>query len=164
MMPPLLRLYGDWATKTITERYISSLVSAAAPAIRIALSLATVWTLAGGMDKPRLKTAALFGATGGFLTACELSPLLASSSGGGDGDVSPFASFAMNLLTFTSVLVGMAIGSLLPRVFMGVSLGVVSALIAVGVADVAGVVGLGQLDFPMLAAVLAVVAGGISCR
>ena len=147
MIPPLLRLYGDWATKTVTDRYISSLVSDAAPAIRIALSLATVWTLAGGMDKPRLKTAALFGATGGFLTACELSPMLASSSG---GDVSPFASFAMNLLTFTSVLVGMAIGSLLPRVFMGVSLGVVSALIAVGVADVAGAVGLGQLGFPML--------------
>eukprot|EP00804_Cyclotella_cryptica_P006003 CCRYP_000253-RC/>CCRYP_000253-RC protein AED:0.05 eAED:0.05 QI:240/1/1/1/1/1/9/998/2010 len=162
MMPPLLRLYGDWATKTITDRYISSLLSAASPAIRLALSLATAWTLAGGMDKPRLKTALLFGATCGFLTACELGPLLASSSGG--GDVAPFDSFALNLLTFTSVLVGMASGSLLPRVVMGVSLGVVSGLLVVGVVDMAGTFGVGQLGFPMLASVLAVVAGGISCR
>lgn len=164
MTPPLLRLYGDWATKTITDRYISSLLSAAAPAIRIVLSLATAWTLAGGMDKPRLKTAVLFGATCGFLTACELSPLLAASSDSGDGDVAPSASFALNLLTFTSILVGMAVGSLLPRVVMGVSLGVVSALIAIAVADVTRVVGVGQMGFPMLAAVLAVLAAGISCR
>ena len=177
---PLLRLYGDWATKTLTETYVSSLISTLSPLLRLVVGLVAIWAVAGMNDKPRLNTALLFGVTCGFLTGVELSSLLDasgsptdvvhSSSGVSDSggqwseyvststSVAPFASVALNILALTAFLVGMATGSLLPRLFGGFSLGGVAGLLICGLA------GTMSGGFPVVAGGLALVFGGVSCR
>jgi H+/Cl- antiporter ClcA len=129
------------------------------------------------MDQPRFKTALLFGITVGFLTIVELAPFLVSvsspqdsitSNGNGGGyneyrvkssHTAPFADVALHILTFTALLVGMATGSLLPRLLMGVSLGSVVSLVLMSVLGS----GFG-VAFPVVCGLCALVAGGISCR
>ena len=108
-----------------------------------------------------------------------------SSSGGGDSDTTagssattskssgyneytyqhsthaPFASVALKLLTFTSFLVGMATGSLLPRFVTGCSLGVMVGLVVEGLFS--GVMMVGGSSFVGVAGGGAVVLGGIGC-
>ena len=70
--------------------------------------------------------------------------------------LAPFTSVALQLLTITSVFIGMAVGSLLPRAMLGVSLGVGGALCVCA--------GVGAGVFLWVCGGLAVLCGGISCR
>ena len=107
----------------------------------------------------RKQTSLLLGVVVAFLTFVELHELLVSESSGGSsgssGSSGPLA-VALQVLTCTSFLIGMAMGSLLPRLLLGVVCGVGGALVLCGVVGGGG--------FVWWSAGLAVALGGISCR
>ena len=149
-MTPLLRLYGNWATNT-PEQSVTSALSTFSPLLRVAAGLFSLHLLTNHANgsKIRIRSACHWGIVVGCLVWCELSPyLLDASSGSDDGSVSnggsnnngggnyneytyhphsaPLPSVALKLLTFTSVCVGVAMASLVPRLFTGITLGCVS--------------------------------------
>ena len=193
-MPTLPHLYHTMLSShqhTSTAHILSTFLH---PLLRVSVSSFLIWYLSGKIDQPRFKCAVLFGIAAAFVTYVELSPFLlggvvvvSSSESGEDDDTSsssadaPFALVALQILTVTSFLVGMASGSLLPRLFLGVCCGGVLGLLGValigwmGLAEhatggsssiggfvVGGNSGLGF--FPVVGGGLALIMGGISCR
>lgn len=168
-MNPLLRLYGDW-----TKTQHSVLTSSSLPLLllRIGTAAFLTWHIAGICKRCayyRFQTSILLGVTVAFLTAVELEGLLlvgTSSSystedegaaGINNSKSTPLAFVALQILTCSAFLIGMAMGSLLPRLLLGVTCGVGSALWLCGL-------GVGFGGVLWWGAGLAVVLGGISCR
>ena len=149
--------------------------------LHVAAAAFLIWYISGKTDQPRFKCAALLGISVGFVTYVELSSFLLSSavvSTSSPSDTTncnnnvtslsadaPFALAALLILTVTSFLVGMASGSLLPRFSVGMCCGGVLALLGVALTEWMGLAhNLGRLYFPVLAGVLALMMGWISCR
>jgi hypothetical protein len=172
-MKNLLRLYGDWATLTPVETYAQSLLSSFEPTLRVIFGcLLIYWMTNNESKKPRMQTALLFGVITAFYTMVELSPFLLSirSGGGGGsngGEGNNVASVSLRLLTLFSFFVGMAIGSLIPRVVGGLGLGGVLGLMVASClgSDSEGLVGGGGHPVGLLASIGgAVLVGGVCFR
>lgn len=163
-MNRLLRLYGDWATLTPLESYTQTLLASLSPLLRVLLAGIALYILTSSANsKPRLQTALLFGILTAFYTNVELSPFLENLTNNNVADVS------LKLLTLTSLLIGMAIGSLVPRFVGGVALGGVLGLLVGCVMSAVGGAGgemmVGSSSVGLVASVgCAVLVGGIGFR
>ena len=150
------RIYGDWATKGTTDRYIALAWDSLSPFLRAAFAIFVIWSVAGfqapkgsnsNVDgggsagrSPRLLCASLVSIWGAFLTYSYLLPMFHpaadvanvydSPDNDRNGDMN-LATVALLILSLTAAFVSAALGSLLPRPFSGATLGVGIAL-AVG--------------------------------
>lgn len=142
--------------------------------LRVATASFLIWYLSGKSDQPRFKCSVLLGISVGFVTYAELSPLLlgtavsSSSSPEAAHSNEPFALVALQVLTVTSFLVGMASGSLLPRFSVGMCFGGVLVLLGVALCEWSGLNHSLGFDcpgvFPLVGAGLAMIMGWISSR
>jgi hypothetical protein len=122
--------------------------------------------LGGNLHKPRQQTAILTGVCSAFLTFCYLTPMLTGyHDDSATNNKNELATFALYLLSFAAALIGMALGSLLPRPFSGVALGAGFGLFLVTALENAGSNASGGLiGFPMLGGGLGLLGGFVGIR
>ena len=138
-MTVVVSLMRNWASLTSNEIYVSSVIAAAMPDLRVVAALIILWSMSG-ITKLRLMTAYLSGINVAFYTWVYLGPMFhgaailpmegSSSSGGGSGNVVGHTrrevegtQVALVLMSFFALCVGCALGSLLPRPFSGLNAG-----------------------------------------
>jgi len=117
----LSRVYGDWATKGMADKYLIVAFDALEPLLRVVAALALVWFIGGSSGKPRFQSGILTALLAAFLTHTYLLPMFVLMN-------SQLAQAALAILSFTAALVGLALGTLIPRPLSGAVLGASLAL------------------------------------
>ena len=119
-----------WATKGPISNFLTYLTSTFAPLLKILLAIFLLWTLSG-VHKQRALTAYVTGILGAFVTWSYLQSMFYkdsvdisgnSSFGSSSHDVE-LSHVALFILAINASFVGAALGSLLPRLMAGVTLG-----------------------------------------
>ena len=113
----------NWATKGPISHFLTYLTSTFAPLLKILLSIFLLWTLCG-VHKQRALTAYVTAIIGAFVTWSYLQSMFYKDSvGSGSHHDVELSHVALFILAITASFVGSALGSLLPRLMAGVTLG-----------------------------------------